>query len=124
MKNLFYLFTFYSSIVFSQNAKDFLINDNAKLFKDSFPKMQQLRARITDLDEKIKLEVASVLASVQAQLNMAKQQEKLIEARLKQTRGQILSGQNNSIDLNMLKRDVDTSRQLYDGLLQQVKCNG
>jgi polysaccharide biosynthesis transport protein len=108
-----------------QRAKlDADYQDNAKLFKDSFPKMQQLRARITDLDEKIKLEVASVLASVQAQLNMAKQQEKLIEARLKQTRGEILSGQNNSIDLNMLKRDVDTSRQLYDGLLQQVKEAG
>ena len=108
-----------------QRAKlDADYQDNAKVFKDSFPKMQQLRARITDLDEKIKLEVASVLASVQSQLNMAKQQEKLIEARLKQTRGQILSGQDNSIDLNMLKRDVDTSRQLYDGLLQQVKEAG
>lgn len=108
-----------------QRAKlDADYQDNAKVFKDSFPKMQQLRARITDLDEKIKLEVASVLASVQSQLNMARQQEKLIEARLKQTRGQILSGQDNSIDLNMLKRDVDTSRQLYDGLLQQVKEAG
>jgi len=105
-----------------QRAKlDADYQDNLKVFKDSFPKMQQLRARINDLDEKIKLEVASVLSSVQAQLNMAKQQEKLIEAKLKTTRGQILSGQDTSIDLNMLKRDVDTSRQLYDGLLQQVK---
>lgn len=105
-----------------QRAKlDADYQDNAKVYKDSFPKMQQLRARINDLDEKIKLEIASVLASVQAQLSMAKQQETLISARLKQTRGEILSGQDNSIPLNMLKRDVDTSRQLYDGLLQQVK---
>lgn len=95
--------------------------DNAKIYKDNFPKMQQLRARINDLDEKIKLEVANVVASAQTQLSMSKQQEALISARLQQARGEILSGQNNSIPLNMLKREVDTSRQLYDGLLQQVK---
>lgn len=33
MKNLFYLLTFYSSIVFPQTAKDFLLNDNEKIFK-------------------------------------------------------------------------------------------
>ena len=95
--------------------------DNAKIYKDNFPKMQQLRARINDLDEKIKLEVANVVASAQTQLSMSKQQEALISARLQQARGEILSGQNNSIPLNMLKREVDTNRQLYDGLLQQVK---
>ena len=95
--------------------------DNAKIYKDSFPKMQQLRARINDLDEKIKLEVANVVASAQTQLSMSKQQEALISARLQQARGEILSGQNNSIPLSMLKREVDTNRQLYDGLLQQVK---
>ena len=105
-----------------QRAKlDADYQDNAKVYKDNFPKMVQLRARINDLDEKIKLEVTSVLASVQAQLNMAKQQETLISARLKQTRGEIITGQDTGISLNMLKRDVDTSRQLYDGLLQQVK---
>lgn len=105
-----------------QRAKlDADYQDNAKVYKDNFPKMVQLRARITDLDEKLKLEVNSVLASVQAQLNMAKQQETLISARLKQTRSEILTGQDTGISLNMLKRDVDTSRQLYDGLLQQVK---
>ena len=95
--------------------------DNAKIYKDNFPKMQQLRARINDLDEKIKLEVANVVASAQTQLSMSKQQEALISARLQQARGEILSGQNNSIPLSMLKREVDTNRQLYDGLLQQVK---
>ena len=35
MKNLFYLFTFYSSIVFAQTAKDFLINDNDKIYHTS-----------------------------------------------------------------------------------------
>lgn len=105
-----------------QRAKlDADYQDNAKVYKDNFPKMTQLRARINDLDEKIKIEVTSVLASVQAQLNMAKQQETLISARLKQTRGEILTGQDTGLSLNLLKRDVDTSRQLYDGLLQQVK---
>lgn len=97
---------------------------NAKLYKAEFPKMQQLQAQINDLDAKITSEVTSILASVANQLGTAKRQEALIRSRLADTRQEIMLGQDRSVEFNLLKREVDTNRELYNGLLQQVKQVG
>ena len=93
----------------------------AKIYKDDFPKMKQLRAQIDELNGRIKAEVQSILASVRNQAQMTKRQEQLIRTRLQQTRAEIMSAQDRSVDFNLLKREVDTNRELYNGLLQQVK---
>ena len=106
----------------TQRAKlDAEYQQNAKIYKDDFPRMVQMRAQIQDLDDKIRAEVTSILRSVENQLAMAKRQEALIQARLAQTRAEIVQGQDRRVDYNLLKREVDTNRELYDGLLQQVK---
>ncbi|HMN20908.1 MAG TPA: polysaccharide biosynthesis tyrosine autokinase [Ottowia sp.] len=94
---------------------------NLKIYKEDFPRMAQLRAQIEDLDRKIKVEVNSILRSVANQLATAKRQESLIRQRVAQTRGEIVQGQDLRVNYNLLKREVDTNRELYDGLLQQVK---
>lgn len=94
---------------------------NAKIYKDDFPTMVQLRAQIAELDGRIQAEVNGILRSVANQLQAAKQQEGLIRTRLAQTRQEIVRGQDRRVDYNLLKREVDTNRELYDGLLQQVK---
>ncbi len=95
--------------------------ENSKIYKSDFPKMQQLRAQIDDLDAKIKIEVQSILNSVKNQSDTAKRQEDQIRTRLAQTRQEIVVGQERSVDFNLFKREVDTNRELYNGLLQQVK---
>ncbi|WP_313071902.1 polysaccharide biosynthesis tyrosine autokinase [Melaminivora sp.] len=106
----------------TQRAKlDAEYQQNAKIYKDDFPRMVQMRAQIKDLDDKIRTEVTSILRSVENQLAMARKQESLIQARLAQTRAEIVQGQDQRVDYNLLKREVDTNRELYDGLLQQVK---
>ena len=94
---------------------------SAKVFKEDFPKMQQLRAQMNDLNGKINAEVQNILSSVRNQMQTAKRQENLIRTRLEQTRQEIMQGQDRSVDFNLLKREVDTNRELYNGLLQQVK---
>ena len=94
---------------------------SAKVFKEDFPKMQQLRAQMNDLKGKINAEVQNILSSVRNQMQTAKRQENLIRTRLQETRQEIMQGQDRSVDFNLLKREVDTNRELYNGLLQQVK---
>ncbi|GAB1384026.1 MAG TPA: polysaccharide biosynthesis tyrosine autokinase [Ottowia sp.] len=94
---------------------------NLKIYKEDFPRMQQLRAQINDLDSKIQSEVSSILQSVSNQMVVAQRQEALIKGRLQQTRQEIVRGQDQGVNYNLLKREVDTNRELYDGLLQQVK---
>ncbi|AVO40468.1 GumC family protein [Simplicispira suum] len=110
-----------------QNYKDQLskldqtYQEAAKVFKEDFPRMKQLRAQMDELQGKIQAEVQSILASVRNQAQTAKRQENLIRTRLQQTRAEIMSAQDRSVDFNLLKREVDTNRELYNGLLQQVK---
>jgi capsular exopolysaccharide synthesis family protein len=62
-----------------------------------------------------------VTAVIKTQYEAARSQENLLRERLNATRKQVLSTQDNSIDLNLLKREVDTNRQLYDSLLERLK---
>lgn len=94
---------------------------NAKIYKKDFPKMQQLEAQINDLDGKIESEVESTLRSLRNLLDTARSQEAQLAKRLGQARSEIVNGQDKNVDYNLLKREVDTNRELYDGLLQQVK---
>jgi len=94
---------------------------NLAVYKPEFPKMQQLKAQISELDTRIKAEVASVLVSIRGQYEAAKKQEDQVRALLQGTRKEVLLTQDKSVDLNLLKRELDTNRQLYDGLLQRLK---
>lgn len=95
--------------------------ENLRIFKPDYPKMLQLKAQIGEVDAQIKTEVDHVIASLQAVRDAAFKQEEMLRERVSQTRKQVLTTQEQSIDMNMLKREVDTNRQLYDNLLQRFK---
>lgn len=94
---------------------------NLGIYKPEFPKMVQLRAQIAEMDARIKAEVATVLVSIKGQFEGAKRQEDQIRAKLGETRKEVLTTQDRSVDLNLLKRELDTNRQIYDSLLQRLK---
>ncbi len=97
---------------------------NLRIYKPDFPKMLQIKAQIAEVDSQIKAEIAAIAAGVQSQFESAQKQEALIRQKLAETRKQVLTTQDSSIDLNLLKREVDTNRQLYDALLQRLKQVG
>ena len=94
---------------------------DSKVFKPAFPKMQQLKAQIDELQTKIDSEVAALRAASKADLDAAVRREQMLNSLLGQARGEVLTGQDHSIDYNILKREVDTNRNMYDGLLQRLK---
>ena len=94
---------------------------NISVYKPDYPKMVQLKAQIAELDARIKAEIAMVVASVKSQFDAAKRQEEQFRARLGETRSEVLAVQDRSVDLNLLKRELDTNRQVYDSLLQRLK---
>ena len=97
---------------------------NLSIYKPEFPKMLQLKAQITEADAHVKAEVALIVGTIKAQYDAALAQENQLREKLGKTRKEVLSTQDSSIDLNLLKREVDTNRQLYDGLLQRLKQVG
>ena len=95
--------------------------ENLSLYKPAYPTMVQLRSQISQIDALINQEVNNIRAAVTASYEAARSEEALLRNRLEQLKQDVLSLQDRSIQLNILRREVDTNRQLYDGLLQRFK---
>src|SRR5690606_4916812 len=69
----------------------------------------------------IETELKNLRATIKAEFDSAAGQEKLLRTELDGLRAQTLEADGRSIQYNILKRDVDTNRELYDALLQRYK---
>lgn len=94
---------------------------NLAVYKPDYPAMVQARAQIADLEARIKTEVNNILASVQGQYIAARRAEEQLRAKVARSRSEVLQVQDRSVDLNLLSRELDTNRQVYDSLLQRLK---
>ncbi|MEZ5701086.1 MAG: polysaccharide biosynthesis tyrosine autokinase [Burkholderiaceae bacterium] len=94
---------------------------NLSIYKPGYPAMVQLKAQIADLDARIKDEVNTILASIKGQYEVAKRQEELLRQRVATSRQEVLTVQDRSVDMNLLQRELDSNRQVYDNLLQRLK---
>ena len=95
--------------------------DKSKIYKPSYPRMQQIEGQIKETDEQIQAEIANVRAAVYRRYQAAQQKENALRAKLGTLKKDMLELQDRSVEYNTLKRAVDTNRQLYDGILQRVK---
>ena len=95
--------------------------DKLRLYKPGFPLMQQLKGQIDEVERQIAAEVGNIKAAIQAEFLAAQEQEKLLAEQMTLVKTDVLDLQSRSIQYNILKREVDTNRELYDGLLQRYK---
>ncbi|MBT9463784.1 polysaccharide biosynthesis tyrosine autokinase [Hydrogenophaga sp.] len=94
---------------------------NQSVFKPDYPAMVAARAQIAELDARIKTEVNNILSSIQGQYMAAKKAEDLLRSKVSSSRSEVLNVQDRSVDMNLLSRELDTNRQVYDSLLQRLK---
>src|SRR5262249_28101179 len=93
-------------------------------FKPAYPDMQRLKAQIDQISAEIKLAADVIKQSLKARYEAALQQEVLLKKKMDETKRGVLDTRNKEIQYNILKREADTNRTLYDGLLQQYKDAG
>ena len=93
-------------------------------FKPSYPDMLRLKAQIDQVDQEIQSAAAVIKQSLKAKYESALQQEVLLKQKMDETKRGVLDTRNKEIQYNILKREADTNRTLYDGLLQQYKDAG
>jgi capsular exopolysaccharide synthesis family protein len=90
-------------------------------FKPDYPEMVQLKAQIDAVNREIGAEMGRLRASVKAEYDAASANESMLKAQIANLRGEALDTDSRSIQYNILKREADTNRQLYDSLLQRFK---
>ena len=95
--------------------------DRLQILKPDFPTMQRLHNQIGEIDRQIAAESARIKGSVKSTYEAALAKETMLRTRVDQIKAEVLDLQSRSIRYNILRRDADTSRQLYDGLLQRYK---
>ncbi|MES2904963.1 MAG: polysaccharide biosynthesis tyrosine autokinase [Pseudomonadota bacterium] len=102
--------------------------DKLTLLKPDHPEMVALRSRIEEINRQISAEQSRAAggksSSLLAEYRGAAAAENALRARVNQLRGSVLDLRGRSIQYNILQRDVDTNRGLYDALLQRYKQVG
>ena len=95
--------------------------DQLRIYKPAFPAMLQLRAKLDEMHKQIAARSAVLRDSVRSTYEAAKTRETLLRQRVGNLRQQVLDLEQRSIRYNILKREVDTNRQLYEAILQRYK---
>lgn len=98
--------------------------DKLSVYKPAHPVMLQLRRQIDEVDRQVQRELGDIRASVKAEYDAALREEQLLSGTMASMRVEVLDLQSRSIRHNILGREVDTNRQLYDALLQRYKQIG
>ena len=88
------------------------------------PKMVRLSAAMKGIKEKIAQEVKKTLQSVEAEYRLALAEEKSIRQAMEEKKREALALNAKQIEYNSLKRDMETSRSLYESLLKRAKEAG
>lgn len=93
-------------------------------FKPDYPPMLALQAQIDDVKRQVDQELARIRSSVNVEYNATVAQEDLLKSQLEVLREESLNVDSRSIEYNILKREVDSNREIYNGLLQRYKQVG
>jgi capsular exopolysaccharide synthesis family protein len=95
--------------------------EEQKRRKDDYPTVVQAKAELAELNQQINSIGGSIRKSVQDQYLTALHQEQDLGSRVQALKAATLSEQDRSVQYNILKREVDTNRTLFDGFLQRYK---
>jgi polysaccharide biosynthesis transport protein len=90
-------------------------------FEPSYPPAAAMATQIRDLDRSIAREEGRVRSSILMESAAADARRAALAARVNALKSDVLDLRRRSIQYNIFQREVDTNRQLYDGLLQRYK---
>jgi polysaccharide biosynthesis transport protein len=93
-------------------------------FGPSYPKLAQLNSQLKEIDAQILQETKKVAGEVRGQYMAAVQRESLLHDALEKQKQEENKLNESAIDYSILKRDLDSYRQLYEGLMEKMKEAG
>ena len=89
-----------------------------------FPKVVRLEAQLKEIKELIEKEKKSIGNQIEAEYRGSRQRELLLQRALDQQKNDAASMADKMVQYNILKREAEANKQLYDGLLQKLKEAG
>ncbi len=96
-------------------------NDSLAQYGPNFPKVVRQQSQIKDLDSTIQKEKQNILNSLESDYREARQHEMLLMEELDQQKSQANAMAEKLVEYNILKREAEANKTLYDGLLTKLK---
>jgi succinoglycan biosynthesis transport protein ExoP len=107
-----------------QTALSTQYTDALSQYGPKFPKVVRLEEQIQDLDKIITREKTNIANQIEAEYRGSRQRELLLQQALDQQKTETSAMANKMVEYNILKRDAESNKELYDGLLQKLKEAG
>jgi exopolysaccharide transport family protein len=93
-------------------------------FGPRYPKVQQLDNQLKEIDHQLELETGKAVDHLKGQYLAALQRENLLRVSFEKQKQEANKLNESAIEYSLLKRDVESNRTLYEGLLEKLKEAG
>jgi len=93
-------------------------------FGPNFPKIKELSAQISELQNQSQDELKRALARSKAEYLEAEEHERVLQAAFEKQKQEANELNQSEIEYSLLKQNAESYRTLYDGLLQRLKEAG
>ncbi|MGB9073496.1 MAG: polysaccharide biosynthesis tyrosine autokinase [Terriglobales bacterium] len=100
------------------------IADLSTQFGPAYPKVAQLNNQLKEIDRQFQSETRKAVDRLRGQYLAAQQREDMLRTAFDKQKQEANKLNENAIEYSLLKRDVDSNRQLYEGLLEKLKEAG
>lgn len=107
-----------------QSALSAQYTDALNQYGPKYPKVVRLQEQIADLDQIITREKTNIGNQIEAEYRGSRQREILLQQALDQQKQESSAMADKMVQYNILKRDAEANKELYDGLLQKLKEAG
>jgi succinoglycan biosynthesis transport protein ExoP len=87
----------------------------------NFPKVQRLQVQLKDLSLSIEKEKKNILDVLESNYREARQRETLLTQALDQQKAEANQMSGKLVEYNILKREAEANKTLYDGLMTKLK---
>ena len=97
------------------------IADLSAVFNPSYSKLRQMQSQLDVLQALFGRQRADIVARIGNEYRESARKEQLLSFEYKNQTAEVSGQGEKAIQYNILKREVDSNRQLYDAMLQQMK---
>ena len=96
----------------------------SETYKPDYPKMVRMREGIHQLKRRLDGEIRRVVQAIKEEYEAALRKEKLLQAAVNDQMGLATKLTQDFVQYDILKREVDTDRQIYASILERLKQAG
>src|SRR5439155_1966372 len=93
-------------------------------FAPDYPSRRRIRSQIEELQKQIEGERGRIVKTFEVEYSAATERERLLSVAMEQQRDAVNKMNREIIQYNILKRDADSSKDIYNGLLTRLKEAG